>query len=69
VCHIRCDGVSGVAFHFPGRSESFPILRFQTVGAVELIRTPSELGKSVVAAVELLRSLALAFEGCIFFSL
>jgi hypothetical protein len=43
------------------------ILRFQTVGTVELLRTPSELGKSVVAAVQLLRFLALAFGGFILF--
>ena len=59
-----------LVLHFPGRSDFLAILRFQTVGAVELIRTPSELGrKSVVAAVQLLRPLpfALAFEGCISF--
>jgi hypothetical protein len=57
--------------HIPGGlSESLAILLFQTVGgAVELIRTPSELGKPFVAAVQLLRFLALAFGGCIFFSL
>ena len=34
-----------LVLHFPGRSDFLAILRFQTVGAVELIRTPSEFRK------------------------